>query len=303
MAGAAVEVAGVGTSRGAVRGQALAGLSRVLRFVVREPFFQFFALGALLFLVSEYLDYRANTPRIEITAAQVEGIRNNYRLQYGVPPTDEQLRSLVDQFIREEVYYREALRVKLDENDEIVRRRMVQKFEFLEQDLGAPPEPTDEFLEAYYRSHEKNYETPERLTFSQVFFSVDRMSDREARARAERVLATLERNLVARAPELGDAFPGPVDYAGVTPTQVRRAFGSSELSEEIFKVELGRWSQPLRSGLGWHLLYISLREPAHLADFASVRETVRRDFLEGLREERNAAAFERLKARYLIVRE
>lgn len=299
-------------ARGRPAGAAAAGAARVrglrgvLAWVVREPFFQFIALGAVLFAVSEYLDYRSNTPRIEITAAEVEGIRNNYRLQYGVSPTEDQLRSLVDEFIREEVYYREALRLKLDENDEIVRRRLVQKFEFLQQDLGTLEEPTDDSLEAYYRAHQKNYESPERLTFSHVFFSVDRMNESEARARAERALATLEAEVargVTRAPELGDSFPGAVDYPSVTLTQVRRAFGSSGLSDEIFSTVPGRWSGPLRSGLGWHLVYVSAHEPARIAEFASVRETVRRDYLAAEREARNAAEFERLKQHYRIVRE
>jgi peptidyl-prolyl cis-trans isomerase C len=295
MATVASELAGHGVGRSR-RGW----LRRSVGWAAREPFFQFIVLGAALFAVSEYLEWRASVPSIEITGAQVEGIKNNYRLQYGTSPTPEQLDTLVDQFTQEEVFYREARRLKLDEDDEIVRRRLVQKYEFLQQDLGTPNDPSDADLQTYYRIHTKNYEVPERLTFSHVFFSVDRSNDGDARARAERVLASLNREALTRAPDLGDSFPGVVDYAGATPTQVRRAFGSSELSDEVFKAAPGRWSGPYRSGFGWHLVYVATHEATSVAPYEAAREAVRRDYIDALREARNAQSYETLKKHYRI---
>jgi peptidyl-prolyl cis-trans isomerase C len=276
---------------------------RGLGWVVREPFFQFMVLGALLFAVSEYLEHRASSPRIEITRADIEGIRNNYRLQYGASPTSDQLHTLADHFIQEEVFYREARRLGLDQDDEIVRRRLVQKYEFLQQDLGTPEEPAESDLQAFYRSHQKNYEIPERVTFSHVFFSVDRSQEEEARARAERALDSLSRGGRTRAPADGDSFPGDVDYAAVTAVQVRRAFGSSALSEEIFKSSPGAWTGPFRSGFGWHVVYVTAHEAASVASFEEVREVVRRDYTDALREARNAQAYDSLKKHYTIVLE
>jgi peptidyl-prolyl cis-trans isomerase C len=275
-------------------------LRRTAGWVAREPFFQFIALGAALFAGSEYLEWRASVPSIEITRAQVEGIKNNYRLQYGASPTFEQLGTLVDQFIQEEVFYREALRLNLDEDDEIVRRRLVQKYEFLQQDLGTPQDPSDADLRVYYSLHKKNYEIPERLTFSHVFFAVDRSNDEEARARAARALAALSRDGLTRAPDRGDSFPGAVDYAGATPTQVRRAFGSSALSEEIFNVVPGVWAGPFRSGFGWHLVHVAVHEPARVAAYEDAREAVRRDYIDSLRAARNEEAYQSLKKHYRI---
>jgi hypothetical protein len=278
-------------------------LRRSLSWIVREPFFQFLALGALLFAASEYLEARSNFARIDISRTQVEGIQNNYRLQYGASPTPEQLNDLVDQFIKEEVFYHEALRLKLDQDDEIIRRRLVQKFEFLQQDLGTPKEPSEADLKAYYQAHTKNYEIPERLTFSQVFFSVDRSGDDAAKARAERALAALNQQRVTRAPDSGDSFPGAVDYSGVTPTQVRRAFGASSLSEEIFRSAPDAWTGPLRSGFGWHLVFVKSHEPAGIASYEAVQDAVRRDYVEAERGIRNAQALESLKKHFSIVRE
>jgi len=279
------------------------GVRRVIGWVVREPFFQFVVLGALLFAASEYLEARANFARIDISREQVEGITNNYRLQYGASPTAEQLKALVDQFIKEEVFYHEALRLKLDQDDEIIRRRLVQKYEFLQQDLGTPKDPSEADLHAFYQLHAKNYEIPERLTFSHVFFSVDRSSDDAAKARAVRALAALVQQHAARAPESGDSFPGAVDYAGATSTQVRRAFGSSTLSEEIFKIAPGLWAGPFRSGFGWHLVYVAAHEPASVSAYDDARDAVRRDYIDAERGTRNAEALENLKKHFTIVRE
>jgi peptidyl-prolyl cis-trans isomerase C len=276
---------------------------RLIGRIARETFLQFVALGGLLFAASEYLEARANFARIEISRAQIEGIANNYRLQYGASPTVEQLNALIDQFIKEEVFYHEALRLKLDRDDEIIRRRLVQKYEFLQQDLGTPKDPSEADLHAFYQLHAKNYEIPERLTFSHVFFSVDGSSDDAAKARAERALAALNQQGVARAPESGDSFPGEVDYAGATPTQVRRAFGSSTLSEEIFKIAPGLWAGPFRSGFGWHLVYVAAREPAGVAAYDDAKDAVMRDYFDAERGARNAEALETLKKHFTIVRE
>jgi peptidyl-prolyl cis-trans isomerase C len=276
---------------------------RLIGWVVHEPFFQFIALGALLFAVSEYLEARANFARIDISRAQVDGITNNYRLQYGASPTAEQLNALVDQFIKEEVFYHEALRLKLDRDDEIIRRRLVQKYEFLQQDLGTPMEPSEADLHAFYQLHAKNYEIPERLTFSHVFFSVDRSGDEAGKARAQRVLPALNQQGATRAPASGDSFPGAVDYSGATSTQIRRAFGSSTLSEEIFKIAPGYWAGPFRSGFGWHLVYVAAHEPASVAAYDDARDAVRRDYIDAERGARNAEVLESLKKHFTIARE
>ena len=158
-------------------------------------------------------------------------------------------------------------------------------------------------MRAFYQSHTKNYEIPERLTFSHVFFSIDRSNDNDAKARAEGALAVLDHEGVTRAPDDGDSFPGAVDYAGATPTQVRRAFGSSSLSDEVFKIAPGHWAGPFRSGFGWHLVYVAAHEPAGVAAFDDAQDAVRRDYVDTARGTRNAEALERLKAHFTIVRE
>lgn len=282
-------------SPGALRG--------ALARAAREPFLHFVVLGALLFGLGEYLEARANFSRITITRDAVAGIITNYQLQYGITPVGRQLGSLLDQYVREEVFYHEALRLGLDRNDEIIRRRLVQKYEFLQQDLGIAHEPSEAELRSYFRAHEAQYQVPAKLTFTQVYFSPDHRGDEAARNAALRLRPQLAASHATRAAEQGDPFPGPTDYSALTQQDVARVFGSGSLTDAIFKLPPGEWSAPLRSGLGWHLIYLDGVQPARLATFEEASAALRRDYLEAERSRHNDEAFAKLKRNFTIVRE
>ena len=276
-------------------------LAVMLKWGAREPFVHFLVLGALLFAFNEYLEARANHSRIEISNKQVKDIVNNYQLQYGNAPTPGQLKSLVDSFVREEVFYNEALKLNLDKDDEIVRRRLVQKYEFLQQDLGVPKEPGDSDLRAFYQQHLSKYQLPEKVTFSHAYFSTDRRGDEGAKVDAQKALEQLNKLGTTRAPDAGDNFPGLYDYANLANTEVSRLFGNGELAVEVFKEPLNRWTGPFRSGYGWHIVYVSSKQAAATPSFDEVKDAVQRDYLEFHRGLRNAEILEKLKKNFTIV--
>jgi len=272
-----------------------------LRRVLREPFLHFVLLGAALFGVSEYLEARAKYTEIHITPDAVRGIAENYRLQYGSAPAPGQLAALVDAYTREEVFYHEALKLGLDKDDEIIRRRLVQKYEFLQQDLGVTREPTDAELEAFYRQHTGRYRVPPKVAFTQVYFSPDAHGEAGARAQALKLAQVLNARGVTRAPQEGDRFPGPTDFAALSAEELVRVFGKDGLASEIFNQTPHRWVAPLRSGLGWHLVYVNERLPEQLATFEEARDTVRRDYLESERAGRNERVYAKLKRGFTVV--
>jgi hypothetical protein len=143
-------------------------LRRPIRRVLREPVVHFLVLGAALFVVGHYLEERSRFMRIDVTKGQVRRIAESYRLQYGTVLTAAQLEELVGRFITEETVYRAALKLGLDRDDEVVRRRLIQKYEFLQQDLSAPREPTDSQLLEYYQTHLDQYQTADGLTFKEI---------------------------------------------------------------------------------------------------------------------------------------
>jgi len=268
--------------------------------VLQEPLLHFLALGALIFVVADVRGGGDEQHRIVIDRARVAKLAQTYTQQFGGAPSPATLRKLVDNDVDEEVLYREGLAMHLDRDDEVIRRRIVQKVQFLEQDLNPPSAPSDAALRAFYDNHHARYVAPPRIAFTHVYFSPDKGGD-AARSRALKVLESLDAK-ITHASERGDAYPDAYDYASIRPDDAARLFGQTEIAKAIFRIPAGRWSGPFRSGYGWHLVYVTAREPAHLLTFEDARDTVRSDYQADQQDAANRDAFAALKGRYTIVR-
>ncbi|MGF1492119.1 MAG: hypothetical protein ACFBSC_06650 [Microcoleaceae cyanobacterium] len=199
--------------------------------VIREPLIHFLLLGALLFglyfwvngssinVSSNRLGNPAISDQIDISAGVIDLLRNNWRRQWGKNPSPEDLQDAVDQYLREEVLYREALKLGMDQNDLIIRRRLVQKMEFLAEDVDTLQEPTDEQLQPYLEAHAERYAIPSRFSFSQIYFSRE-LRGRQADTDAEQVLKQLQANPRNVQRGLGDRNMLPNQYTLQSPQEV-----------------------------------------------------------------------------------
>jgi hypothetical protein len=266
---------------------------------LREPLLHFFVIGLVIFVAAQAWRGAHDTRRIVVTPERAAELATKYRLQFGAAPTPAQLEGLVEAYIQEEALYREGKAMGLDRDDEIVRRRVSQKVEFLQQDRGLPAAPSDADLARYFDAHAAAYGTPVRTTFSHLYFSTDAVGDGPARARAVNALAALK----AGARDVGaDPFPDLNDYNALAESEAVRLFGDSELAHRLPTAPVGQWSGPYRSGYGWHLVRVDARTPAARADLADVGDRVREDYLHDAQARANAQALARLKARYTVVR-
>jgi peptidyl-prolyl cis-trans isomerase C len=273
-----------------------------VRRALREPLLQFFLVGLLLFVLSEHHRRDVDLYRIVVTPQRVRQLSAGYRAEFGTAPDARELAQLVDRDIDQEVLYREGVQRKLDQDDEIVRRRIVQKMQFLVRDIAVPNEPTDAQLAAYYRNHSAHYEVPASISFSHIFFSEDGGEAEPARRRAEAVLLQIPAS-TARAPGRGDSFPDLYDYADIGSDQARRVFGDSEIVDRLFNVPSGNWAGPFRSNYGWHLVRVYSKTPSRVPDFAEVRSRVRDDLILEQQARSSQQNFDALKARFTVVRE
>jgi len=278
-----------------------------LKRLLREPLLHFVIVGTALFVAGRIYQHETTIYKILITPQHVALLGNQYALQFGAPPDSQTLEHLISRDIHDEILFRKGLALKLDRNDQIVRRRIVQKMQFLMQDLNIPAEPTESQLQAYYTKHATRYVKSPRATFSHIFFSTDNYppgqdGDSSARQRAVAVLGTLANSRV-RAPELGDPFPDLYDFSAYEPAQVNRLFGHSSFSRAVFSAPIRKWAGPFRSGYGWHLVFIDARQSARQPPLSAVREAVRTDLLKDAREKANAVAYAELAQRFTIVRE
>jgi peptidyl-prolyl cis-trans isomerase C len=271
--------------------------------LLREPLIHFLAIAAVL--VGAYqLNARRHDPfRIVMTEERVNQLAESYRLQFGVTADPKLREALVRKDFEDEVLYRQALALKLDEGDEIIRRRLIQKMQFVTHDRQAPPEPTPAELDRYFLVHRERYRKPPAGTFTHVFFSTDVDGEAAARARAQSHIDRLNRDGTLRAPTAGDAFPDLYDFSAYEPPQVTRVFGQTEFSRAVFSVPLGRWAGPFRSAYGWHLLRVDTRQSSIDSSFEQARDRVRGDYLREIQDTANGTAVATLKAQFRLIRE
>jgi hypothetical protein len=281
------------------------GWRAALGTLVREPLVRFLLIGTVLVLAVQGWRGGHDPYRIEVTPVRVAELARRYALQFGTTPDPATLARLVEDDIHDEILFREGRLQRLDDGDEIIRRRIIQKQQFLMQDLAAPAEPSEAQLRVYYGAHQDRYAAAPRVTFSHVYFrpaqtgSAD--TDLKSAARARAVLARLPASR-GRAPDLGDPFPDLYDFAAFEPQQAKRLFGETPLADAIFAAPVGRWSGPFRSAYGWHLVHVTARTTAAPQEFGEVRDRVRDDYLRDALGQANSAAFERLARRFVVVR-
>lgn len=299
---------------------------------------QFLALGALLFAAQHALLPRAParavpTEQIEISSQRVDGLRREALARWGRLPDADELEALIEQEVADEILYREALALGIDRRDSVVGRRLVRNMRFLTGDEQGDAEallrearalgmdrsdlvvrrrliqrmrlaleagarasaPSDAELAAYLAAHAERFAQPVRVRISQLFFDRERRRDAEAAARAR--LA----GLAGSGPEAaaGDPFLAARDLPLQSPRELAKLFGP-EFAEGAAELPVGRWSGPLRSAHGVHLVWVHERVPAALPELDAVRDRVRYALLaeRGERAVRDAVA--RARARYRV---
>jgi hypothetical protein len=260
--------------------------------ILREPLLHFLVIGLLIFLVAG-----RNAPApvpdasdrvITLGPADIERLVAQYEAVWRRPPTPSERQGLLADYIREEVYYREALALGLDRDDAVVRRRLVQKIEFLGQSAASGLIPEEAKLRAWYEANSDRFVRAARLSFEQRLIG----SEAEARAALRAVAAGADPDSVGRPgllpPEIADATEGAID----------RSFGTGFFAAVAALAGDG-WQGPVASGYGWHIVRVRDRAPAVRLVFEEVRSLVeeewRRDAAERFREAQDAALLSRYR--------
>lgn len=266
------------------------------RRILREPLLHFLVLGALLFWLYGTLNHDAlNAPdEIVVDRARIESIAAQFQRSWQRPPTTTELQGLIDTWVREEVYYREGLALRLDRDDAVVRRRVAQKLTDL-ADAQAPTEASDSELQAWLNAHPERYRMEPRFALHQVYFNPERHGGRlDAEVAAAR--AALEHGSNAA---LGDATMLPASLDAASASEVARVFGQ-DFATVIAALPVGGWQGPVASGYGVHLVEIRSRELSRLPPLAEVRAAVLRDLLSARANQSGEAFYQSLRKRYAV---
>jgi len=269
--------------------------------IFREPLLHFLLIGAAMFLYFRWSGGGAGpkSTRITLGSAQLSNLAAGYARTWQRPPSEAELKALIDDWVREEISVREATAAGLDRDDTVLRRRLRQKFEFLVEEVSEAAPPTDRELQQWLTSHASEFRTDPRISFRQVFVSPDRRGT-SASSDARQLLAQL-RSAGAAAPtdNLGDSSMLPRELDLTPLGEVGRTFGE-QFAARVGAVGAGTWTGPIESAYGLHLVFVRDRVEGETPDLASIRPTVERELMAERRQRQLKATYDRLLEKYTV---
>ena len=277
-------------------------MSNALKTLLREPLVHFLVLGAGVFgLFALIGDQREFEPdEIVVGAGQIERLSQAWRKTRMRPPTQRELEGLIKDHIQEEIYYREAMALGLDQDNAVIRRHLRQKMEFLSEDIAARVDHEDSDLQAFLGANPDKFREDARISFRHIYFSRDARGDM-TESDARQVLATLDGSETdEEAASRGDSLPLPIALELYPQRDIASQFGR-EFAASLTQLETGRWLGPVVSGFGLHLVFIEERVEAQIPSLEVVRDAVIREWREVQRQDVNKAFFAELRSRYSVV--
>ena len=278
-----------------------ARLGGALRSILREPLAHFVVLGGLAFafwpMVANHVGGAPD--RIMIDASQVQRTAEIFMSTHSRPPTSVEMADMVEQQVRDEVFYREGIALGLDRGDEIIRRRIMQKMRFMVQDVVLAEQPGDAELQRFLDRNHTRYAAEPLLAFAQVYLDPSR-HHASLGADAAKLLARLQQS-DGRLDYGRDSDPLPLgnDFEA-TPLHVISAEFGEDFAAALQKATPGTWSGPIQSGFGEHLVLLRERREGEAPVLSRIRDTVLRDWQAERRQALNEQAYAAMRAKYRV---
>lgn len=242
-----------------------------LKSLAKEPLLYFIAIALILLGLGEILEPPAR--EIVISEGRVEHLRSVFERKWHRYPTDSELEQLIENYLREEILYREALALGLAENDTVIRRRLRMKMELTARNFADTQDPGDRVLEKFLQGQADKYWLPPTLSFQQRFFSVD-LASSDSRDFNDLLM---QLNSDQASPMIGDSTLLPAAFIDTSEPRIDRQFGLG-FSAQLSKLPVGEWSGPVRSTFGDHLVLLEEIKSTQLPALAEIRSRVLNDW-------------------------
>jgi peptidyl-prolyl cis-trans isomerase C len=277
----------------------------LLKRWLREPLLHFLVGGFVLFAAYGALHPqtgdRFQSNRIQLTEDELRQIAVVWVARWQRPPTPEEMHSLVEDRVREEILYRESIALGLDQGDTIVKRRLAQKMEFLAEDTSVIRDANAAELKAWFEQNRERFARPGRVSFRHRYFSPDRNGERarDAAAKALERVAGQPADSPA-AGNVGDRFMFQDYYTDRASDDVDNVFGA-KFAQALFQLRPGIWQGPVESGLGWHLVFVESVASGRVPEFEEIEPDVKAAWIDAQRAETKRKKYAAMRARYEIV--
>lgn len=262
----------------------------MIKNLLREPLVHFAIIGLGLFVLFSFVNTEESDTEIIIDEYDLNEIVSKWNLQWQRDPTPQELKGLLDGYIKQEILYREALSMNLDHNDEIIRRRMAQKMQFLTQDVVERVPPGEEELQSFLEENQSKYKSDMLISFEHIYFSHDLRSD--ARLDAENALKSNDPK--------GDQSPIRSSFEQASLTRISGDFGQKFVDALQTKTASDSWQGPIASGLGYHLVKVTEIIDSRNLTLDEVRKKVVTDYQYDLRNQLNETLYETLLKKYEV---
>ena len=259
-----------------------------LRRLLRQPLLHFLFGALAIFLLDSATSGKAaaNLGTISVSEPEIARLKAEWLRSWARSPTEEELDALVSGWVEDEVYFRQARTMGLDEDDPVIRQYLSSKMRFLTADVVVVPDPQPEELAAYFETHKADFSAEPLYSFEQV---------RIEGADADAIQALIAALSVGEPAGGGDAER----IVAASRLDVSRKFGVT-FYEKLAGLPVGQWSGPVASSVGVHLVCINDMDTPALPEFKEVEGAVRAAWVTEKRKELEQAAYERLRAQFNI---
>jgi peptidyl-prolyl cis-trans isomerase C len=280
-------------------------LSPAIKRWLREPLLHFLLLGVALFGVYAYMHPGRggfeSSRQIALNIDELQQMDTYFVSQWHRQPTPAEFQAMVEDKVREEILYREGLAIGLDKDDEIVKRRMAQKMQFLAEDVAAAHEPSTTELRAWFEKNSNKFALPSRYSFRHLYFSPDKRG-RNAQEDATEALAKIfgQPEDSQRAASVSDQFMFQDYYGDVTPEAIAKEFGP-QFAVAVEKLKPGSWQGPVESGYGWHLVFVGMVIPGRIPAFEEIEPDVKLAWLGEQKKTAWQKAYAEMRAKYAVL--
>ena len=278
--------------------------------------------------------------RIEVTDRHVRALVAQHERRVGQSADPATVRALVDRFVEEEILYREALRFGLASDNPAVVLRLRQKLEFLDEGhtdgmgdeavlreaaaLGLADEdvvlrnmfvrnmrlllarqgdrpPTETELESHLQRNAKDFRAQAHVSWHHLLLAKTDRGEPH-RSAADMLLERLRSEGLPpeRTTELGDSFAGGHVFRGTTRQRIGTRFGS-DFADAVLALPEGRWSDPIASPFGLHLVWVERHVPERMPGLGEVRDRVILSWRGEQRKAHVEQTVATLRARYDVV--
>lgn len=267
-----------------------------MKKLLREPLLHFFVAGACLFALFAWKsdDALRSPDDIIVDTMRVDALKTQFERVWQRSPTPDELQNLVENWVREEIFYREGVALGLDRNDPVLRRRVAQNMEFIAEEFVEPLSGDGE-LEEWFARNADDYRIDPRFSFRQVY--LDPSAHGAAfEARVEEVNQVLASGNIPA----GDVTLLPVELKDVALAEVRRTFGDA-FAESLQELAVGEWAGPVASGYGLHFVHVESMQASRLPELDEVRDAAERDYVVEQTRALKDRFYETLRERYNVV--